>query len=172
MDMKMELKQCGEDVIIYPQAKLVKLEAIEIGDHSMIDDFSFINGGEGVKIGRYVHIASFVSIIGGGVLEVGDYADVAAGARILTATDTYHEGARMSTALPEEQRNVKRSFVRICKDAFVGTNSVVHPGVTIGEGAVVGSCSLVLADCEPWIVYAGVPCRPIGRRPKVTRPDL
>ncbi len=167
-----EFKYLGEGVIIYPQAKIIKPEAIEIGPYSMIDDFSFINGGQGIRIGRYVHIASFVSIIGGGRLEVGDYADIAVGARILTATDTYHGGSRMTTALPEENRNVVRSFVCIGKDAFIGTNSVVHPGVTIGEGAILGSCSLALKDCEPWTIYAGIPCKPIGERPRVSELDI
>lgn len=165
-------KFVGEGVKIYPTAKIIQPEVIEIGDHSMVDDFTFIYGGKGIVIGRYVHIATFVSIIGGGELEVGDYADIAAGARILTGTDTYYEGARMSTALPEEQKNVLRSKVTIGKDAFVGTNAVVHPGVTIGEGAIIGSCSLVLEDCEPWTIYAGIPCKPIGKRPKVNRPDI
>lgn len=172
MNVMNGFKHIGQNVTIYPFAKIAKQEVVEIGDHTMIDDFTFINGGKGIKIGRYVHISSFVSIIGGGELEVGDYAVIATGARILTGTDTYYEGARMSTALPLEQRNVKLGKVTICKDAFVGTNAVVHPGVTIGEGAIVGSCSLVLRDCEPWTIYAGVPCKPIGKRPKVNRPDI
>jgi len=63
----------------------------------------------------------------------------------------------MSAALPLEQRNVRIGKIVLGKDAFVGTNAVVHSGVTIGEGAVIGSCSLVLDDCEPWIIYAGAP---------------
>jgi len=165
-------KSLGEETVLYPLAKIVKPEVIEIGSHCMIDDYTFIYGGKGIRIGRYVHIASFVSIIGGGELDVGDYADIAAGARILTGTDTYYNGSRMTTALPEDQRNVIRSKVVIGKDAFVGTNVVVHPGVAIGEGAVVGSCSLVLKDCEPWTIYVGVPCKPIGIRPRVNRADI
>ena len=167
-----EFKFVGKNTIIYPMAKLVRPEVIEIGDFCKIDDFTFIYGGKGITIGKYVHIASFVSIIGGGELEVGDYAAIAAGARIITGSDTYYEGARMSAALPLEQRNVKIGKVIIGKDAFVGTNAVVHPNVTIGEGAIVGSCSLVLKDCEPWTIYAGVPCKPIGKRPRVNRPDI
>lgn len=165
-------KFLGKDVKIYPYAKIVKKEVIEIGDYSMIDDFTFINGGKGIKIGRYVHISNFVSIIGGGELEIGDYAVIAAGARIITGTDTYHGGARMSTALPMDQRNVKLGKIVISKDAFIGANAVVHPNVTIGEGAIIASCSVVLDDCEPWTIYAGAPCKPIKKRPKVTRQDI
>ncbi|RJP27684.1 MAG: acyltransferase [Candidatus Omnitrophota bacterium] len=167
-----ELKSLGEGAIIYPMAKIIKPEVIEIGPYCKIDDFTFIYGGNGIRIGRYVHIASFVSIIGGGVLEVGDYTAIAAGARLITGTDTYKGGARMSAALPLEQRSVQLMRIIIGKDAFIGTSAVVHPGITIGEGAIIGSCSLVLKDCEPWTIYAGVPCKPIGKRPKVNRSDI
>lgn len=170
--LKQNLKACGQRVRIYPLAKIVKPEVMEIGDGSMIDDFTFIYGGRGIRIGRYVHIASFVSIIGGGELVVGDFADIACGSRILTGTDTYQGGRRMSSALPYEQRSVLRGTVVIGKDAFVGTNVVVHPNVTIGEGAIVGSNSLVLKDVEPWSVNVGSPCRKIGDRPRVELPDI
>jgi acetyltransferase-like isoleucine patch superfamily enzyme len=170
--IKGQLKRCGQKVKIFPLAKIIKPEVIELGDYSMIDDFSFIYGGRGIKIGRYVHIASFVSIIGGGELLVGDYADIACGSRILTGTDSYHGGKRMSTALPLEQRNVIIGKVTIGKDAFIGTNVVIHSNVTIGEGAIIGSNSLVLKDIEPWSINVGSPCHKIGERPRVVVPDI
>lgn len=165
-------KKAGQSLKIFEYAKIVKSEVIEIGDNSEIDDFTFIYGGKGIKIGRYVHISRFVSIIGGGELYLGDYVVLADGVRILTGTDSYHGGARMSTCLPLEQRNLKVTFVRIEKDAFVGTNSVVHPGVTIGEGAIIGSNSLVLKDVKPWTINVGSPCKIIGERPKIKFKDI
>jgi galactoside O-acetyltransferase len=166
-----ELKKMGDKVKIYPFAKIIKPEVIEIGNNSMIDDFTLINGGNGITIGNYVHIASFVSVIGGGQLILGDYVVLACGVRILTATDTYYGGKRMSSALPEDQRNVIRDKVIIERDAFIGTNVVVHPNVKIGEGAVIGSNSLVLKDVEPWSINVGSPCKKIGIRPPI-RPAL
>lgn len=160
-------KKLGKNVKIFDYAKIVKPEVIEIGDYSEIDDFTFIYGGKGIKIGRYVHISRFVSIIGGGELFLGDYTVLADGTRILTGTDNYHGGYRMSTILPEEQRNPKISFVRVKKDAFIGTNSIVHPGVTIGEGAIIGSNSLVLKDITPWTINVGSPTKVIGKRERV-----
>lgn len=167
-----KFKNAGKDIKIFEYAKILKPEVIEIGDFSEIDDFTFIYGGKGIKIGRYVHISRFVSIIGGGELFLGDYTVLADGVRILTGTDTYHGGYRMSTVLPDEQRNPKISFVRIEKDAFVGTNSIVHPGVIINEGALIGSNSLVLKDVEPWTINVGSPCKVIGKRPKVKFKDI
>ena len=170
--VKSRLKKCGDDVKIYPLAKIIKPEVIEVGDYSMIDDFTFTYGGKGIKIGRYVHIASFVSIIGGGELILGDYTVLANGSRILTGTDTYYGGKRMSTALPLEQRNLVRGKIVMEKDAFIGTNVVVHPNVKIGEGAVIGSNSLVLKDVEPWSINVGSPCKKIWERSRVLVGDL
>jgi len=170
--VKERLKSCGEGVVIYPLAKIVKPEVIEIGDYSIIDDFTFINGGKGVKIGRYVHIATFTNVVGGGKLVIGNYAGIAPGARIITGTETFTDGKRMCAALPMEQRNIIRGIVTIGKDAFIGTNAVVHPNVKIGEGAIIGSNSLVLKDVEPWSINVGSPCRKIGERPRVTVEDI
>lgn len=170
--MEYNFKKAGKKLKIFENAKIIKPEVIEIGDYSEIDDFSFIYGGKGIYIGRYVHISRFVSIIGGGELYLGDYSVLADGARILTGTDSYYGGARMSTCLPLEQRNLKVSFVRIEKDAFIGTNAIVHPGITIGEGAIIGSGSLVLKDVEPWSINVGNPCKMIKKRPKVNREDI
>jgi len=164
---KARLRRCSESAKIFPLAKIVSPHNVEIGECSMIDDFTFINGGKGLVIGNYVHIASFVSIIGGGRLTIGDYAVLACGARILTGTDTYYNGKRMSSALPLEERNVILGETIIEKDAFIGTNSVVHPNVRIGEGAIIGSNSLVLRDIEPWSINVGSPCKKIGVRPQV-----
>jgi len=166
-NVRNRLKKCGENVKIHPFSEIIKPEAIEVGNDSMLDDFAFIYGGNSIIIGRYVHIASFVSIIGGGELVLGDYAVLACGSRILTGTDTYYGGKRMSTALPLQQRNVIRGKVIIEKDAFIGTNAVVHPNVKIGEGAIIGSCSLVTHDIEPWSINVGIPCKKIGKRPKI-----
>ena len=171
-DIKKLLKRCGKDVTIYPYAKIVHPEVVEIGDSSQIDDFVFINGGKGVKIGRYVHIASFVSIIGGGELIIEDYAAVACGARIVTGTNIYEGGKRMSAALPIEQQNIMRGRIIIKKDAFIGTNVIIHPNVTIGEGAIIGSNGLVLKDVEPWSINVGSPCRKIGKRPRVAMKEI
>lgn len=49
----------------------------------------------------------------------------------------------------------------VCAEAFVG------PGVTIGEGAVIGARSVVTRDMPEWTVSAGNPCKPI--KPRVMR---
>ena len=170
--VKDKLKRCGEWVLIHPLAKIIKPEMIEINDYVKIDDFVLINGGRGIKLGRYVDISAFTSIFGGGKFIMEDYACLSEGVRIITGTETYQEGKRMSAALPVEQRGRLIGMVYIEKDAFVGTNSVVHTNVRIGRGAVIGSNSLVLKDVEPWSINVGSPCKKVRERPQVSEPDI
>jgi len=78
----------------------------------------------------------------------------------------------MSIVVPIDQRNQLVSFVQIEKDDFVGTNSIVHPGITIGESAIIGSNSLVIKDIEPWTINVGSPDKKIKDRTQVKFEDI
>jgi acetyltransferase-like isoleucine patch superfamily enzyme len=161
------LAACGDGAIVYSTARIIRPEALWLGDHSTIDDFVFLNAGRRTRIGRFVHVAAHASVIGGGELDLGDFAVVATGARILTATDSPGDGAFMTTHVADELRCVIDEKVTVGAHGFVGANAVVLPGVTIGEGAVVGAGGVVTRDLEPWTIYAGVPVRAIGQRTPV-----
>lgn len=49
--------------------------------------------------------------------------------------------------------------VHICRNVAVGMDSMIMPGVTIGEGAVIGSGSLVINDVPAWTVAVGRPAK-------------
>lgn len=57
-----------------------------------------------------------------------------------------------------------RPPVVIHDDAWVATAAFVGPGVTVGEGAVLGAAAVTMRDLEPWSVYAGNPARLIRSR--------
>lgn len=163
---KLGLKQVGQDVTVWPLAKIVSPEVISIGDSVIIDDFVFIMGGAKTSIGSFIHIASFTSITGGGELTMEDFATLSGGIRVLTGTDDFSGGSLTNSAVPYPYRRPTRSFVHLKKHAIVGANSVILPGVTIGEGAAIGANSLVKKDCEPWTIYVGSPARPLRPRPR------
>ena len=48
-------------------------------------------------------------------------------------------------------------------DVWIGAGSIILPGVTIGEGSVVGAGAVVTKDVPPYTVVVGVPARPIKR---------
>ena len=47
----------------------------------------------------------------------------------------------------------------LCKGCQIGINSTILPGVVIGEGAIIGSCSLVTKDIPAWTIAAGCPAK-------------
>ena len=49
--------------------------------------------------------------------------------------------------------------ITICDNVWVGGCTVVNPGVTIGEGTIIGSGSVVTKDIPPGVIAAGNPCR-------------
>jgi galactoside O-acetyltransferase len=61
--------------------------------------------------------------------------------------------------------HVKRQPVRIENKAWIGFNTIILKGVTIGEGAVVGAGSVVTKDAPPYTIVAGNPARIIREIP-------
>lgn len=59
--------------------------------------------------------------------------------------------------------------VEICDKVWIGFGAAILPGVRIGEGAIVGACSVVTHDVPPWTVVAGNPARPIKELPRAER---
>lgn len=59
--------------------------------------------------------------------------------------------------------DVATAPVRIGSNVWIGFEAVVMPGVTIGDGAVVGSRSVVWSDVEPYTIVVGNPARRVRR---------
>jgi galactoside O-acetyltransferase len=163
-----EFQFLGQDVTIYPWAKILGRPAISIGSHVIIDDFVFVGVHRELVIGNYVHIASHSSITGGGRGVLGDFCNVSSGVRILSGTDSFQGESLAGPCVPPEFRKVERGEVVVGPHVILGANVVVLPGVRIGEGATVGAGSVVLRDLAPWGIYAGVPARRINSRPQET----
>ena len=53
----------------------------------------------------------------------------------------------------------KHAAVHICKGVNLGMASVVMPGVTIGEGAIIGAGSLITKDIPAWTIAVGRPAK-------------
>jgi acetyltransferase-like isoleucine patch superfamily enzyme len=158
-------RRVGRNVRIYSGAKIIGAEYITLGDDIIIDDFVFIYAHAPTIIGSHVHIASFCSLVGGGDLRIGDFCSLSSGVRVLTGSDDFQGGGLTNSTIPAEFRHVSRSHVYIGRHAMIGTNTVLLPGISIGEGSAVGAGSLVNRDLAPWGIYAGSPARRIRARP-------
>jgi acetyltransferase-like isoleucine patch superfamily enzyme len=161
---QLQFSRRGADVTIWPMAKVITPETISLGDSVIIDDFVLMMGGRKTVIGSFIHIASFTSITGGGEFVMEDFATLSSGIRVFTGTDDFLGNYLTNSAVPYPYRQPERTFVKIEKHVIVGANSVILPGVAIGEGAAIGANSLVLKDCEPWTIYVGSPARPLKPR--------
>ena len=165
------MPQMGIHTSVYQPCVFLAPERIRIGNRCRIDSFVKIEGGEGVTIERYVHVASFCHLnIGGGTLDIREGAAFASGAKIITGSNSPY-GESCSAAAPRDQQVVTRSSVTIHRNAFICTNAVVLPGVTIGEHAVLAAGAVAGRDIPPFEVWAGVPAKKIGEIGRDATPE-
>lgn len=146
-------------------------ERIAIAPTARIDWNVRINGGDGCVIGEHVHIATGCVInAGNGYVEIGDHSGcsnnvvVAAGMPDLSF---YH----ISAAEKPDQQHPLRCKTVIGRFVVIFANATICPGVTIGNGAVIGAGSVVTKDVPAWEVWAGVPARKIATRGELVGAD-
>jgi dTDP-4-amino-4,6-dideoxy-D-glucose acyltransferase len=160
------LKAYGQDVFISQNVEIRRPNLVELGSHIAIDSGFYCT--VEASIGDYIHIGPYVTVIGGAkaFLQMTGFNTIGAGSRILCASDEFL-GAGLVGLSPAAYRD-KINYAPVIFKMFasIGTNVVVHPGVTLAEGSVVGSCSLVTKNTEPWLIYYGIPARPIKIRSK------
>ena len=89
-----------------------------------------------------------------GEIEIGERATV--------AQEVYLDTASHDFSQPTIPLTTAR--IVIGADAFVGARAFILPGVTIGERAVIGACSVVTENVPPDVVAAGNPCRVLRPR--------
>jgi acetyltransferase-like isoleucine patch superfamily enzyme len=163
---RLPFRKIGKDVLVWGKAQIISPEVITVGDSVIIDDFVFLMGGQETILGSFIHIGAFSSLSGGGRLIMEDFSGLSGGTHVYTGNEHYLGGSLTNPAVPPPYRVPIRSFVHLKKHSIVGANSTIFPGVTIGEGAVIGAHSLVTKDCDPWTIYVGNPARPLRKRPQ------
>jgi putative colanic acid biosynthesis acetyltransferase WcaF len=58
--------------------------------------------------------------------------------------------------------------VTIGAHAWIAAQAFIHPGVTVGEGAVIGARSVVVKDIPEWVISAGNPCKVLKERNRLS----
>lgn len=166
-NVKDKLKYCGKNVRILNLAKIINPHCAEIDDNTIIFDYVFIDANKSFKLGKYSCITWQCVVEGASHVTIGDRCFLGPGTKILGSTYEF-DGYYTSQHLPAGASAIRYGDVKICDDAYLGANCIVMPGVTIGEGALVGANSFVNKDLEPWGVYIGSPARKIRDRVKPT----
>jgi UDP-2-acetamido-3-amino-2,3-dideoxy-glucuronate N-acetyltransferase len=134
----------GRSSRVYDQ---VNLYGSTIGKNTKIDAFVYVE--EGVKIGDNCKIRPFVFIPTGVTIED----NVFIGPSVTFTNDKY----------PRAHGEWKLLRTRVKKFASIGARSVINPGVTIGENALIGSGSVVTRDIPNNAVAFGNPARVVNK---------
>lgn len=166
-NLRDKVKYIGDGVRLFPLCKMIHPQNAELNDHCQLFDFAFIDAGESLKVGKYSTITWQCVLEGGAKINIGDRVFIGPGAKVLSSTYKLH-GYYSVEHLPDECRGTDYGDITIEDDAYIGAGSIILPGVTIGEGAVVGANTLVTRSCKPWGIYFGSPARRIGDREKPT----
>jgi acetyltransferase-like isoleucine patch superfamily enzyme/tetratricopeptide (TPR) repeat protein len=138
---------------------------LEIGAHSYIHDNKIRNPSGAltkIAIGKFCCVASGLSVIG--------YDHHSEWAAMFPFLDDGHRANWPGTdgipypQSPEFGSNKSRGDISIGNEVWIGSDVKLFKGITVGDGAVIGACSLVNKSVDPYTVVAGIPARPIRKR--------
>lgn len=132
------LKQCGYGVRIAPGAKIQADKRVSLGDNSNIGQGCWLLGD--ITIGNNVMMAPEVTIM-----------------------SSNHEFKDISKPMIEQGQRPDEP-VYIGDDVWIGTRSIILPGVPVGSHSIIGAGSVVSRDVEEWTIVGGNPARIIGHR--------
>lgn len=159
-------KSVGTNVRIAKNCTIIGFENIEIGNNVRIDGYVTMTASKfnPFILGSYIHIGSYGHICGSSGFTMHDFSATSAGVRVFTRSDDFSGAFLTNPTVPANYTNVTAGPIVIGRHAIVGSNSVILPGVTIGEGAAVGTLCSIHKSLDPWGIYFGSPARRIGNR--------
>src|SRR5688572_12969825 len=133
--LKCYLGTFGEKTTVQMGCRFLHGKNVSLGNHTVINFGSLLDGR------RYK-------------IEIGDNVSIGPEASILTL------GHDPQSPTFED----RGGDVKIGSRAWIGYRSIILPGVTIGEGAIVGAGAVVTQNVEPFTIVAGDAAKVIGER--------
>jgi acetyltransferase-like isoleucine patch superfamily enzyme len=127
-----------------------------IGEGARVGSFTLIH--KGARIGASTTIGSHCNIC---ECSIGDRVSIQTACHItrgVVIEDDVFVGPGVITLNDEFMNGVLRPS-RICKSAKVGGGSVILPGITVGEKALIGAGSVIRRDVPPGATVIGSPAR-------------
>ena len=147
---------------------VVKNPRIIVGDYTYYDD---VDGADKFE----EHVTHFYEFIGDRLI-IGNFCAIAKGITFImnganhqmdcaTTYPFYIMGGTWGSAiaLVKDELPLKGDTV-IGNDVWIGYDAVIMGGVTIGDGAIIGTRAVVTKDVEPYSIVGGVPAKEIRKR--------
>ena len=143
---------------------------IKVGDYTIYNDF--VNDPRDFQKNNVLYHYS----INQDRLVVGKFCSIACGTKFLFNSANHSMSSLSSYTFPLffeewglEMKNVTDAWdnkgdIVIGNDVWIGYEAVILSGVTIGDGAVIGSRAVVTKDVPPYTIVGGVPAKTIRRR--------
>ena len=147
----------GKHTSIYRSVRkdIVPFNRFSLGDYSVIEDFCCINNGVGdLHIGHHTRIGLHNTVIG--PVSIGNHVNLAQGVVISGLNHNFQDPSKRI-----DEQGVSTSEITIHDDVWVGANSVITAGVTVGRHCVIAAGSVVTKDVPDNTVVAGCPARVI-----------
>jgi acetyltransferase-like isoleucine patch superfamily enzyme len=130
--------------MIYDTAIISDRTVINMDETSVIGDYCLITVPY-ISIGKQVNINSSTKIIGRGRVYLGDKVSITYNCLLVTSSDQ-PTGKFMADGCDEAERDIVTSNIYICDGAYIGSYSLIMPGVIIGSNAVIGAYSYIDKD--------------------------
>lgn len=165
--LELGFKSVGENVMISRKASIYGASNMSIGNNVRIDDFCILSGH--ITLGNNIHISAYVALYGAMGIEMKDFTGISAHSLVYSAMDDFSGEWLIGPIHDPSLTNVTGGMVTIESFVQIGCHCVIFPGITIGEGVVVGALSLAQRSLDPWYIYIGIPARrlkPRSRRAK------
>ncbi|WP_415279396.1 sugar O-acetyltransferase [Clostridium perfringens] len=133
--------------------KILKKMFVEIGDDCYIEPPFHANwGGKNVHFGNGVYANFNLTMVDDCDIFVGNNVMFGPNVTVSAGTHPIHPELRSKQA----QYNIP---IHIGNNVWIGANSVILPGVNIGDNSVIGAGSIVTKDIPSNVVAVGNPCR-------------
>lgn len=180
--LKKEMLNVNGTIFIPPNSKIISKKiyhkpccSLSVGENSIIEAaIVFEREFASISIGNRTFIGSSTFSIAQ-ELKIGDDVLISWGVNIVDHNSHAISFSQRKTDVlnwknhQKDWSGIEIAPVNIERKAWIGLNSIILKGVTIGEGAIVGAGSVVTKDVPPWTIVAGNPARIIREIPEDER---
>lgn len=141
-------------VFVWWRIFLLRLFGAKIGKHCAVRSSAKIWLPWNLEMGDWVAISEDCDVYNADKISIGDRTTISKGAFLCGAS---HD-------IKSPTMELVHAPITIGCDAWVAARSIVLPGLTIGDGAVVAAGAVVTKDVAPWTVVGGNPAKAIKTR--------